>query len=766
MRLSPRLPYEGQGSLALQAEARSAALIWSVCVAASLITARRLLLANNGQFPLLLLLLQLLATCAWRVAHPPRQGSPPSSPTLQEQPANLKRLTLALLDVVGCASSVPLYAMAVLYFQNTAVLAMLSVSVFVHPMVASIMTGNMAPGFYARRLCLLLVALALVMRFEFRLTTPGMFFAVGSYGIYGFLQSIRYMLDHETASVKPGLNSFPAIALSMGVTCIAVLATEDMYAARMWLTNLDISLLAVLALNLISTVMAIRIGGHVMVFNGGFDRISWVGLQQPTMVWPVACVSGIVGVYTSHTQTSVVNFKQICSFMVAAAVTLDIDFRSIYLQLVSDKLPFVERLPCLTALLPRDRLLGSPRLFFVDDDVERTPRRDSVARKSLGEMEAKKSPATRVLIFITIFCWISTLWFNVIHSFVSPQSIDKPLLDTKYKPHSEVDIVITSQLEHPSEIAKTMELLTSIPQISTKDFRVFVYSKNYQADLELIRQAVLPYVDIPSIMLMHNIGDAGESYIAHILGHWETLGNHTIFLPAVTSNPRELRSRIANFFAPETGMLPLGAADTTCSCESDTCADSLGWSDTSGVIRDVFLHANRRSVCRPGEQLLVSSGGQKGFIASAARIRGVNRDIFHQLRTWLIDETSWIHREPFLAHRNDQLVSPVFGETLDRLWAPLLQCADPRIASMCPSALSGWRSGGRLSDCQCLDDGGPIIPVVRDDHDLSPEDKKKETFKDAVLTSSEASWAHVWSTPPKKVAVGGGRQKKFGLKTQ
>ncbi|KAF2156192.1 hypothetical protein K461DRAFT_265613 [Myriangium duriaei CBS 260.36] len=714
MRIAPRNPLESHGFLAGHPEIRTAAFVWSIAAAVSLITSRHLLILHNGHWPLHLLVLQLGFSSAWNGLAPLRPTNPPLDKlSHNSRPTTSKRLTLVLLDILACAISLPLYNQALLHFSSTAVLSMLSLSVFIHPMVASIVTGSQVKGLHVRRLCILLSCMILVIYNEYRLTNRGLFLSISSVSLYGLLQSIRYMLDSDYASFKSGPASSPVLLLSTVFSCIIALIYEDTHAASTWLWQQDTTQLGILALNVVATAAAIRVGGHVFVFNGGFDRISWMGFQQPGAVWPILCTAGIVALYTAFSLTSVIYYLQFVGTLAAAACLLDVNYQQISDQFLNRTLPASQRVKPLNLLLPRERHLGSPRLHQTSDDDRDEKSRQNPLRRSLADLDTQRSTPTRALIYLTLFCWLTTLSISLTDSGPPTNTIQRTTLDMRYEAPSELDIVISTYNDPPSELAKTVSLLTSIPAIYNRETRLFIYSKNLKADLELLRKAVLPSIENPSIMLSTNLGREGESYLAHILRHWESMGNHTLFVPAIPTNPKDLKSRIENFFTAETGMLPLGFSSTTCPCAADICTDGA-WSDTSGVVRDVFLHANGRQSCRPHEQLLLSSGG--GFIASAARIRGVDKAVFSQLRNWLIEPGSWVHSEPYLAGRNDSVMEPVFGAALERLWAGLLQCADAQIAKYCPSPMAGWRPGGGRRDCQCLDTTDPRYVVqVKDD---------------------------------------------------
>jgi hypothetical protein len=101
------------------------------------------------------------------------------------------------------------------------------------------------------------------------------------------------------------------------------------------------------------------------------------------------------------------------------------------------------------------------------------------------------------------------------------------------------------------------------------------------------------------------------------------------------------------------------------------------------------------------QQMLLSYKGQ--FVASAARLRGNEQSLYKTLRAALEDPEDFVHQQEYLQGRPDSMNAPFFGYTLERLWSVLLQCSEERIATCCPTLLSGTRRGGSKEDCQCFD---------------------------------------------------------------
>jgi len=134
-------------------------------------------------------------------------------------------------------------------------------------------------------------------------------------------------------------------------------------------------------------------------------------------------------------------------------------------------------------------------------------------------------------------------------------------------------------------------------------------------------------------------------------------------------------------------------------CDCEECGDRFSWWDNTQLFLETHhrIHGND-TAC---DKILLSYKGQ--FIASAARIRGIDKAIYNDLRQAIVDENSWAHREKFLRGQKDSMSAPVFGYTIERMWNLLLQCSSPEMAWKCPTLLSGTRMGGSIEDCQCFD---------------------------------------------------------------
>ncbi|KAL1602716.1 hypothetical protein SLS60_006137 [Paraconiothyrium brasiliense] len=268
----------------------------------------------------------------------------------------------------------------------------------------------------------------------------------------------------------------------------------------------------------------------------------------------------------------------------------------------------------------------------------------------------------------------------------------RPILDVTYIPHTDIEAVISMYKEPIDQVAQLVSTLKNMTNIGS-DAKIHIYIKDVDANVEEVQQDT----GADQVTPLPNIGREGETYLKHILGSWDTLAAQTIFLQADVHNPRELFPRIRDYFVPgQTGMLSLGWSGQVCNCEN--CGDRFNLWDTTHLFPEVSSRINNVTKC---DKMLLSYKGQ--FIASAKRIRGVEKSVYQDLHDAFVNRDSWAHQKEFLRGRLDSMDTPVFGYTMERVWNLLFQCNSMEIAWRCPTLLSGNRVGGNIEDCQCFD---------------------------------------------------------------
>lgn len=288
---------------------------------------------------------------------------------------------------------------------------------------------------------------------------------------------------------------------------------------------------------------------------------------------------------------------------------------------------------------------------------------------------------------------IMSLWTAYgILNFSERREPDIPvLLDHGYLPQLPLEVVLSMYKEPVDEVAELIKQLKDIPAFV--NIHVTIYIKYDKANNAHIQQKT----GADRIIALPNVGREGETFLNHILNRWQSLARQTIFLQAGIHNPRELYTHIINYYSTETGFLNLGWPGRLCDCEN--CSDRFSWQDKLHFVPQVYSQMyNSTAVCK---KVLLSYKGQ--FIVSAARIRGVKKELYSELWQAFTDENGWAHQPSYLQGQPDLMSAPYFGYTMERIWSMLFQCSNVDVAWKCPTLLSGWRVGGDISDCQCLD---------------------------------------------------------------
>lgn len=322
---------------------------------------------------------------------------------------------------------------------------------------------------------------------------------------------------------------------------------------------------------------------------------------------------------------------------------------------------------------------------------------DAVSLTEKAERYGKQtSPSSlrykRFLLGITA----ASLWtaFGIFNATEQPEHRSPAFLDRNYQPQFPVEIVLSMYDEPIDKVVEVIHNLRGMPSFS--DAWVTIYIKDSSADNTAIKQRT----GADYIVTLPNIGREGETYLNHVLHRWDSLARQTIFLQAGIHNPREFYTHVRNYYSrQQTGFLNLGWSGNVCNCAD--CGDRLFWTDTTHVLPRLYaeMYNATPTAC---EDVLLSYKGQ--FIVSAARIRGISKDVYKTLWQAFIDENGWAHQQAYLQGRPDSMSTPDFGFTMERMWNLLFQCSNREVAWRCPSLVSGWRVGGEVADCQCFDE--------------------------------------------------------------
>lgn len=290
----------------------------------------------------------------------------------------------------------------------------------------------------------------------------------------------------------------------------------------------------------------------------------------------------------------------------------------------------------------------------------------------------------------TITCTLLVTAFITVNFRTHTQPAPPTKLDAAFQASMKVEVVISMYQESTEHVGSLISSLRSVPGLT--DAFVHIYTKDTHANTSQVQLDTGAH----KVTRLPNIGREGETYLQHIVTHWNSLARHTLFVQAEVHREKELLWRLTRYFRPnQTGMLDLGFRGYSLRCRG---IDRWGWSDTSGLVPRLYKEIYG-GVCR---SFLATYKGQ--FLASAARIRGVDKKIYEELLAAMRDARSWAHTRPYVDGKVDEMSAPVLGYTIERIWGVLLQCSSVAAAWQCPSYESRLFSWDSSSSCQCLDD--------------------------------------------------------------
>ncbi|KAF2448048.1 hypothetical protein P171DRAFT_237000 [Karstenula rhodostoma CBS 690.94] len=654
--------------------------IWVICAGISLLSARHLLVEQNIHYPLQLYFNHIvivgfiaLRSSKWQGTQRLfRERSQPWWPMTRGSILLTASLCFASLSTI-CTLQ------AILHVQNPPTLVMMIlIAFFAESLSLFIIRGETHRYAELLRIGLLATAGAGLLLTDHRITVqslaasiPAMLFAGVARALWR--TAIRYHPD-VLAKGTDQTGRYVFIGALVGVTWVLVFWKGDPIFA------LDSTNVPLFIMNALSSGFALALGKSMLlpIDDEVADTFSQTVDAPVHYIWDASTLvtlTGIVGCYsTLSVRRSYTSVYQFFCFLVAI---ICIEIRA---QVDAYKAQ------------PHSAWI-SQSAYELDSSLSEGSDAEEVnhSRKPALPSSLRNKTFRRLLLGITVI----SLWtaFGTFNAAEQPKDHNPVLLDRDYKPQLPVEIVLSMYNEPIDEVVEIIHNLRGMPSLS--DAQVTIYTKNSSADNGFIKQRTGANHIIP----LPNVGREGETYLNHILKRWDSLAHQTIFLQAGIHNPREFYTHVRNYYShTQTGFLNLGWSGTVCNCAD--CGDRLFWTDSTHVLPQLYAHMYNTTptAC---ENVLLSYKGQ--FIVSAARVRGISKNVYNTLWQAFVDENSWAHQQGYLQGRPDSMSAPDFGYTMERMWNLLFQCSNREVAWKCPSLVSGWRIGGNTCDCQCFD---------------------------------------------------------------
>lgn len=444
---------------------------------------------------------------------------------------------------------------------------------------------------------------------EYRLNVPGLAFSITAMLLAGIARALqqfmaRFHPDVLSDNAIPNIRSI-AVAATVGMAWVLIFWTEYPVFA------LDIGSLPLQAVHGLTSALALSLGQSIFLpFD---DRISGTDFRHDRARGRYACDAISVAILTStlgcisslSSRRSYTNIYQFFCFLIA-------------LLFISSR----------AYVGPIDASSRRPR--FASSAYELVDSLSTPSAEGRGAIDPARashssvwvlwfrSQTTRVLnrwllgLGVTLL-WTTYMGFNFTERPHSPRPI---VLNREYAPNRSVEIVLSMYKEPVDEVKKLLYNLKSVPGLS--DALSTIYLKSNETETSTIRQKT----GADRVIALPNIGREGETFLNHILHQWDSLARQTVFLQADIHNPREFYPRITNYYSrDQTGFLNLGFSGVVCNCAD--CGDRHSWQDNKRLFPEIYSRIDHSNSC---DHVLLSYKSQ--FIVSAARIRGISRDIY------------------------------------------------------------------------------------------------------------------------------------------
>ncbi|KAH7138324.1 hypothetical protein B0J11DRAFT_12740 [Dendryphion nanum] len=661
--------------------------VWAVCASVSIVTSKYLLVDLNFHFPLHLHIWQLMGVIAFTSCNLLRHPLSPNE--------RLFRLTgpqwiFLVLLAVSIATSLIFSIEALLHYPNVTTIAMLSTIPYIPESLMTLF--NTQPGRSSAsvlRIGVLLASCVLILFGEYRLWVKGLLTALPAAIFIGvsrilYTGGARYFPEVVAEQRRIDIVSCGA-GILIGAVWIGIFGVEDPWRVK---DSLRFSFVPLILVNILVTTTAIVLGRSTLFPPYATDYRIAVRSQKESGILDVIAIiiiTGITGLVSTLTlRRAYIGYGQIIAFCIAI-ICIGGSSVSDLLQLgriQADKGYSLVSPPAELEMFDGASTAASEDAEWWLDET------NSVA---IDKDQNKKAISPLYVAIAVGAIWIIFLLLNFSEIILSSPSKVVPILDQGYTPSVNQEIVVSMYKEPVEHVTSMLSKVKDMAGIS--DARVHIYTKDPKADVETLKKQTGAH----NVTLLPNIGREGETYLYHIIDNWDNLAKQTFFLQADVHNPREFYPRIHDYFDSErTGMLSLGWSGIVCNCQE--CGDVYDMRDPLGLFPQLHQRITNSTTC---ETVLLSYKGQ--FVASAKRIRGIDKAIYKYLRDAFVDEKSWAHSEPYLLGRPDSMNAPQFGYQMERMWNLLFQCSDMDIAFKCPSLVSGSRFGGRKDDCQCYD---------------------------------------------------------------
>ena len=266
-------------------------------------------------------------------------------------------------------------------------------------------------------------------------------------------------------------------------------------------------------------------------------------------------------------------------------------------------------------------------------------------------------------------------------------------------------IVLSLYRESPAEVAHFVSQVMALSNVRRLQPRIYAYVKGGTGQAAAVK--AVGFAD--KVLDTPNVGREAETYLRHILAHYEKLPDHIFFTQGLPQYNDSVDA-LGRFFTHKTGILGLSAI-TVCTCEgfSDTWTGGQMGSEHAGFIRlrEMWV-LFQRTLC-PKEYACFHNGM---FVVSKERMLLHPKSLYEYVHGlfFLLREDPLRHNEDkYFNH--DKVVTPAesgwrtLAHVMERTWFFVFNCTDPEVAITCDRPCEGHSHVCTTPlGCQCLDE--------------------------------------------------------------
>lgn len=258
-------------------------------------------------------------------------------------------------------------------------------------------------------------------------------------------------------------------------------------------------------------------------------------------------------------------------------------------------------------------------------------------------------------------------------------------------------IVVALYKENPVVLQQYLAQVLAIPSIASRRPLIFIYVKGGSDIAARVTELGFAH----KVIELPNIGREQQTYLQHIVSHYEDLPGHIFFTQALPNYDSEVLQRLQSHFSSRTGVLGLGVV-VTCTCDGHSKYSPYSGSRALIRLREVWAMA-QGTFC-PREFACFHNGF---LMVSRSRLHLQPKTVYEYLLSLFAQDKSSSLRSDEQPSATSQPKTdgwPILGHVLERSWNALLYCTSTTVARDCGMPCDPEpKQCTEMEQCQCLD---------------------------------------------------------------